>query len=106
MSSLVQKLQTEQPVELRVLPERGMAGLKDSIARGWLQVRFTETKGGTQLGVPIDRGASDFTKADFEHGSGSIRIVGNLTLDYVRVRCIAEIDLSTLKGTGRLEPLN
>jgi hypothetical protein len=32
-----------------------------------------------------------------------VRIVGGLTLDYVKVRCIAEIDLSTLEGQGHLE---
>jgi hypothetical protein len=31
--------------------------------------------------------------------------VGDLTLDYVPVTCVARVDLATLDGTGRLEIL-
>jgi hypothetical protein len=31
-----------------------------------------------------------------------IHVEGELTLDYVRVRCIADVDLATLEGTGHL----
>ncbi len=105
MNELVQKLQNDQPVEVTMGSERTGPKLKECLDRGHVQVKFTETKGGTVLGVKIDRDASDFTKADFERGSGSIRIVGNLTLDYVPVRCVAEIDLGTFQGSGRLEVL-
>jgi len=67
------------------------------------RVKFTETRGGTNLGVRIDPAASDFSSADYEQCTGKIRIVGNLVLDYVPVRCVAEVDLSTFEGTGHLE---
>ena len=57
------------------------------------------------MGVPIDGERTDLTEADFEEGSGSITIAGELSLDFVPVRCVANIDLSSLKGQGRLEPL-
>jgi hypothetical protein len=56
-----------------------------------------------ELGVRLDREACDFSKADFDQGSGMVHIEGNLTLDYVKVRCVADIDLATLEGTGHLE---
>jgi hypothetical protein len=43
--------------------------------------------------------------ADFEQGEGSVKIVGELVLNSTRVRFHGVIDLATLKGTGRLEPL-
>jgi len=36
---------------------------------------------------------------------GSVKIVGELILDYTRVRFHGTIELATLRGTGRLEPL-
>jgi hypothetical protein len=69
---------------------------------GYVFIKFTETRGGTDLGVRLDRDASDFGSADFDGGQGSVHIEGTLTLNYDPVRCIADIDLATLKGTGHL----
>ena len=55
------------------------------------------------MGIRLDRDACEFSKADFENGSGVVHIEGALTLDYVKVRCIADINLKTLEGNGRLE---
>jgi hypothetical protein len=35
-----------------------------------------------------------------------VHLVGGLTLNYVKVRSIADIDLGTLAGQGHLEPVN
>ena len=67
---------------------------------------FTETKGGTELGVDVDLGLTDIKNADFDKGVGSIRVVGVCELNYQKVRCIAEVDLSTKKGIGCLELLH
>lgn len=104
MDELVQRLsQSDQPVEVTIRPERTGPRLKECIDRGYVHVKFTQTKGGTELGVRIDPAASDFTQADFDKGAGSIRIVGDLKLNYVPVRCIASIDVATFQGSGRLE---
>jgi hypothetical protein len=75
---------------------------KDAIERNYVHIKFTETKGGTELGIQLDRNASDFGAADFENGKGTVHVEGNLTLDSVKVRCVADIDLSTLQGRGHL----
>ncbi len=41
--------------------------------------------------------------ADFENQVGTLHLVGGLTLNYVHVRCVAEVDLQTMQGRGRLE---
>ena len=84
-------------------PEPTVNALKEAIDNGYVRIKFTETQGGTELGFKLDKDASDFNAANFEEGSGKVRLVGGLTLDYNKVRCIAEIDLSTLEGQGHLE---
>ena len=92
-------------VEASLRPEKTVKALKECIDRGYVHIRFTETKGGTELGVKLDRQASDLSKADFDMETGNIHLVGNLTLNYVKVQCIADIDLKTLQGKGCLVPL-
>jgi uncharacterized protein YbdZ (MbtH family) len=84
-------------------PEPSVKALKEAFDNGYVRVTFTETKGGTELGFKVDKDASDLSGANFEDGTGKARFVGGLTLDYVKVRCIAEIDLQTLAGQGHLE---
>jgi uncharacterized protein YbdZ (MbtH family) len=101
---LVDRLCTgEHPVIFNSRPARTAQALKERIALGYVHVKFTGTRGGTELGVQLDPSASDWSGADFERGVGTARLVGTLTLDYVKVRCVASIDVSTLEGTGHLE---
>jgi hypothetical protein len=106
MSDLVQRLSEGQhPVAIHLRPERTVKALKERIDRGYVHVKFTGTRGGTELGVPLDRQRTDVSAADFENEVGRLTIVGELSLDYVKVRCIAEVELPSLEGFGRLEPL-
>jgi uncharacterized protein YbdZ (MbtH family) len=101
--SLVDRLtEGDYPVEVGLRPERTVKLFKDAIDRDYVHIKFTGTRGGTEIGVRLDREASDFTKADFENGSGTVHIEGGLTLDYVKVKCVADIDLKSLEGTGHL----
>jgi hypothetical protein len=84
-------------------PEPSVKALKDAIDGGYVRVKFTDTQGGTELGLKVDKDASAFSDANFDEGTGTVRVVGNLSLDYTRVRCIADIDLKTLDGVGHLE---
>lgn len=101
--SLVDRLcEGNHAVEAGLRPERTAKRLKEAVDRDYVHVKFTETKGGTELGFRLDRASSDLSAADFENGKGTIHLEGNLTFDYVRVKCVADIDLSTLTGTGHL----
>ncbi|HEV3036995.1 MAG TPA: MbtH family NRPS accessory protein [Candidatus Angelobacter sp.] len=92
----------EHPVEVAMRPERTYKLFKEAIDRDYIHIKFTQTKGGTELGFRLDRNASDFSRADFESGKGTVHVEGNLTLDYVKVKCVADIDLSSLQGEGHL----
>ena len=101
--SLVESLcEGNHPVEAGLRPEKSVKLFKEAIDRNYVHVKFTNTRGGTELGVRLDPGACDFTKADFESGAGLVHLEGGLTLDYVKVKCVADIDLKTLEGQGRL----
>ncbi len=77
--------------------------LKNSIDRGYVLLKFTDTRGGTELGVRLDESGTDCSHADFGKGTGRVRLVGTLTLNYVKVRCVADLDLATREGKGHLE---
>jgi uncharacterized protein YbdZ (MbtH family) len=105
--SLVDRLSTgDHKIVVSQRPEPTVKALKEAIDSGYVRVKFTETQGGTELGFKVDPGASDLSGANFDEGTGKARIVGGLTLDYVKVRCIAEIDLKTLEGVGHLEKVS
>lgn len=79
--------------------------LKQAIDRGYVLVKFTDTRGGTELGIRLDREATDLSRADFGQPAGTVCLAGNLTLNYVKVRCVADVDLASHEGTGHLEVL-
>ena len=82
--------------------ERTVQRFKDAVDRNYVHIKFTQTRGGTELGVRLDENRSDFSVADFVNGKGTAKIEGSLTLNYEKVKCVAAIDLSTLEGKGRL----
>lgn len=102
MNELTERLTVDQPVVM------GGAGPTVEELRnrtgdiGYVLVKFTETRGGTELGFPLDRDKTSLSGADFDNGTGTVHVEGSLILNDDPVRCIADIDLATLKGTGRL----
>lgn len=105
--SLVERLcEGDHAVEVGLRPEKTVKLFKEAIDRDYVHIKFTQTHGGTELGFGLDLGASDFSAADFESAKGTVHVEGNLTLDYVKVKCAADIDLSTLQGTGHLEKVD
>lgn len=91
----------DHPVRTSVFPDGSLQALADAVGRGYVHVTFTATRGETELGVRLDREACDL--AALAAATGTVRLVGRLTLDYVPVRCVAAIDVATLSGHGRLE---
>jgi hypothetical protein len=103
MDELVERLsQGEHPVEVALRPNRTVEALRHALDLGFVQIRFTGTRGGTELGVRIDRAASQFSDADLVAGRGKVHLEGDLTLNYVPVRCAADIDLEQFAGMGQL----
>jgi len=104
--TLVERLSIgTHPVEIGLSGEKSARELERRIAAGYVHVRFTGTRGGTELGIAIDRDRTSVGGADFARASGKVKLVGRLVLDYVPVECHAEIDLATLAGTGNLKPI-
>ncbi|MFM8333194.1 MAG: MbtH family protein [Candidatus Methylumidiphilus sp.] len=90
------------PVEASLRPDKTAAALRQSIDNGYVHIKFTDTQGGTEIGVRLDAAASDLSQADFNNGTGTAHLVGGLILDDVKVRCNVDIGLETLAGQGRL----
>jgi hypothetical protein len=102
MDELTQRLTKTQPVVVGGY-EPTLEELRNRVEEmGYVLIKFTETRGGTELGFPLERDATDVSTADFGQGSGTVHVEGHLVLNDDPVRCIADIDLATLKGTGRL----
>ena len=106
MNELVQRL-TEGDHPVRVGgPQPSLEEFQKRVQdMGYVFIKFTETRGGTDIGVKVDKNATDLSRADFERGTGVAHVEGTLTLDYVKVRCVADIELETLYGTGHLVAL-
>lgn len=104
MNELVQRL-SEGSHKLAADRYKTAADLKERIDRGFVLVKFTGTRGGTELGMQLDPAETRTDGADFVAGTGRVRLVGELTLNYVKVRCVADLDLATLAGEGHLVPL-
>lgn len=106
MSQLVQKLSAEDHfVQLCKRQPQTAEAFRQSIDRGYVHILFPNTQGGTELGLRLEKDSVDLSGADFAEKSGKVRFIGRLVLDYVKVRCVVEIDLATLTGRAHLEPI-
>ena len=106
MDELVERLASgEHPVSVGG-PHASLDDLRRRLDElKYVLIKFTGTRGGTELGMELDEEATDASAADFEQGQGTVHIEGSLVLNYDPVRCVADIDLATLEGTGHLVPL-
>ena len=101
---LVDRLARDRhPVEVGLRPEKTVQAFQECLQRGYVHIKFTDTRGGTELGVRLDEPACQLSAADFANAQGPVHIEGSLTLNYVKVRCIADIELQSLSGLGHLQ---
>jgi len=77
--------------------------IKERIEDGYIHIKFTQTKGGTELGINVDLKSTNVKDLDFTKGEGLLHIEGTTNLNYNAVRLIADIDLVSRKGEGYLE---
>lgn len=102
MDELIERLSTGQhPISATTY--KSAADLKQAIDNGHVLLKFTETKGGTELGGKLDKGRSVLGGADFEAGTGSVQLVTKLVLNYNEVELIADVDVGTRQGQGCLK---
>lgn len=77
--------------------------IKQRIEDGYIHIKFTQTRGGTELGINVDLNNTNVKELDFTNGKGMLHVEGTTNLNYNQVRCIADIDLETRKGEGFLQ---
>ncbi|HET7464690.1 MAG TPA: hypothetical protein VFJ82_25835 [Longimicrobium sp.] len=106
MSELPHRLsQGSHKITYRPKRDDARAELRAAIEREYVHVLFTETRGGTELGFRLDPARSVLSEANWEAGEGSVHLEGELNLDGVPVRCVADLDLRSMEGEGHLEIL-
>jgi uncharacterized protein YbdZ (MbtH family) len=104
---LIQRLsELGQPLEVSLKSDSSVRAFRERIDKGYVHIRFTGTNGGTELGFKLDADALNVGQADFENRTGNVHLEGGLTLNYQKVRCIADINLETLAGTGHLRAVD
>jgi hypothetical protein len=103
LNELVVRLSKEQEVET-ARPEKTAKALKECVDRDYVHVMFKKT--GTEVGVQLYRPDCRFDEGDFENSKGKVHIEGGLILNYDKVRVVADIDLTTCEGTGKLVPVD
>ena len=72
----------------------------------YIHIMFSNTKGGTELGINVDTESCNLTEVDFHKGKGKVHIEGTTNLNYCDVRCIVDVDLESRKGEGYLVVAN
>jgi hypothetical protein len=100
MSDLVQRLSKKTYSVIANRPDTSVSALKRRIELKFLHILFEET--GTEIGIRLDLRNCDLSKADFDNEKGLIHIEGAMTLNYEKVRCIADINIETMQGQGQL----
>ena len=102
MNNLTERLTVEQPIIMGGADPTAEELRERTGEMGYVLVKFPQTRGGTELGFPLDRDATDINGANFDESTGSVHVEGHLILNDDPVRCIADIDLATLKPNLRL----
>ena len=95
-----------EPIELILRPEKSKERLVKQIKTGCVHVRFTGTRGGTDLPITIEPAAAERLINQIADGAERLQLQGELILDYVPARCTADVDLASFTGTGKLDILS
>jgi hypothetical protein len=104
MDSLVEKLASK---EQKVATNRckDSLELQQHFKRGFILLMFSGTQGGTELGCRLEMESCSSDSVDFEKGSGMLKLVGSLTLNFQPIKIVALIDVARLAGTAEVIPI-
>ena len=75
--------------------------LKERIRMKHVPVLFQETC--TEIGIWLDERKCYLVAGDLEGEKGMLHLEGVVTLNYEKIRCLIDLDVSTLHGSGRIE---
>lgn len=101
MNELVQKLSKGRHEVVIGYKNETYEEIKKRVEEGYIHIKFTKTKGETELGINIKN--TNIKEIDFNQLTGLLHITGTTNLNYNTVACIFDIDLATMKGMGHLE---
>ena len=79
MNELTERLIVDQPIIMGGADPTVEELRERTGEMGYVLVKFTETRGGTELGFPLDRDATDISGANFDEGTGSVHVEGTLS---------------------------
>lgn len=103
MDDLVKRLSKEKKCVTINRPDKSAQSLLNRIKIKYVHVLFDET--GTEIGIQLDLDSCNVDQADFDQSVGQVHLEGVLTLNYEKVKCIVDMDLSTMKGEGYLKSI-
>eukprot|EP00163_Fabomonas_tropica_P022886 TRINITY_DN4005_c0_g1_i1.p1 TRINITY_DN4005_c0_g1~~TRINITY_DN4005_c0_g1_i1.p1 ORF type:complete len:214 (-),score=58.26 TRINITY_DN4005_c0_g1_i1:128-769(-) len=106
-NALVTKLMDKQAVQIiRYRNDDGTPALdklKDAVKRQYVLVKFTQTTGGTELGLNLTPLPDRPTYSQVHWSDTQLQVTGRAKLDYTPILIHASIDLATFEGTGHVE---
>lgn len=74
MNELTERLTINQPVAMVEQTPTVQELHNRTGEMGYVLVKFTETRGGTELGFPLDREATDISGANFDNSTGTVHV--------------------------------
>src|SRR5215472_6846341 len=103
MDDLVQRLsEGDHPVTVGG-PKPSLAEFRKRVEEmGYVFIKFTQTRGGTDLGVRVDKSATDLSHTFFDAATGIAQVEETWTVNSVTVRGVADIHLESLDRMGHL----
>jgi len=83
----------------KVLVDRAKtpADFRTSLDDGFVLLRFPDTRGGTTLGVRLDKSRCELGESG---STNTVKLTGTLVLNYNEIELRADIDPTSLEGTG------
>lgn len=102
--SIVSFLERIQDHPVTVKPtNRNFQEFKESLARHYVHLTFTDTRGGTTVAVRLIPEKVNVEGENILQETGTVHFEGSFILDYSRMKCIAAINLKTFEGVCQVE---
>ncbi|MEL7003770.1 MAG: MbtH domain protein [Bacteroidota bacterium] len=101
MNDLVERLSSQSYDIEAARPEKTVKTFQECVDRDYVHIMFKQTQ--TELGIKLDRKKCDFSSCNLNEGMGKVHLEGGVTLNFETVRVVADLDLRTLEGQGKLK---